>query len=328
MRANRAARKVFRVVRKGHWLLWGNILFMTASVLWLASPLVAWGASSYDETGSMAGIIGTTATSLYLVDAIVYFVDWWVKKMADEESVYGQKELAHTSLLQRFDFYFVGNCFFLLGVVGDYVTAHYGEVDEFWAYVWYAGSMVFWAVYAILEMIRCTVDRVNRDRLEASARFYFCPFEMCNRGIDRSCAVHVNFAWDMMGAIFFFLGSIIYLLSALIWYNALLEEPHSLGYTWMEVAAALMFILNSACLFVNHGVMRWLKKVRFSLLVSSFLLSVTQGMIFYRDTDLETTKDMERTRDREAITRDAEYSHDFEPAPSTAGPVSYQAVEA
>jgi hypothetical protein len=44
-------------------------------------------------------------------------------------------------------------------------------------------------------------------------------------------------------------------------------------------------------------------------------------MIFYRDTDLETTKDMERTRDREAITRDAEYSHDFE---SAAPPRSYQ----
>jgi hypothetical protein len=44
-------------------------------------------------------------------------------------------------------------------------------------------------------------------------------------------------------------------------------------------------------------------------------------MIFYRDTDLETTKDMERTRDLEAVTRDAEYSHDFE---SAAPPRSYQ----
>jgi hypothetical protein len=258
MRSSRAARKVFRVARKGHWLLWGNILFMTASVLWLASPLVASGTGNYHA----AGIIGTTATSLYVLDAIVYFVDWWVKKMEDEESVYGQKELAHTSALQRFDFYFVGNCFFLLGVVGDFVTGHYGEVDPFWAYVWYAGSMVFWAVYAVLEMIRCTVDRINRDKLEASARFYFCPFAVCNRGIDRSGAVHVNFAWDMMGAIFFFLGSVFYLLSALIWYNVSFEEPLASGYTWVEVTAALMFILNSACLFVNHGVMRWLKKVR------------------------------------------------------------------
>lgn len=45
-------------------------------------------------------------------------------------------------------------------------------------------------------------------------------------------------------------------------------------------------------------------------------------MVFYRDTDIETTRDVEKTRDREAITRDVEDSHDFEPAPKQR---SYQA---
>lgn len=231
---------------------------MTASALWLVSPVVAW--TLPDSLAS--GIIGTTATSLYLVDAVVYFVDWWVKKMADEESVYGQKELAHTSFIQRFDFYFVGNICFLIGVAGDFVTAHFGETDPYWAYVCYAGSMAFWALYALLEMGRCTIDRINRDKLQASARFFFCPFAVCNRDIDRTSAVHVNFAWDMMGAIFFFLGSILYLFSAIIWYNVEFDGPLSNGYFVVEIIAAVLFILNSAVLFVNHGVMRWLKKVR------------------------------------------------------------------
>jgi hypothetical protein len=102
-------------------------------------------------------------------------VDWWVKWMADEDTVYGQQELRVTGeWAQRFDFYVTGNCFFLLGVVADYVTAHYGEIeDDYWAYVWYCGSMSFWAVYAVLEMARCSVDRINRDRLKVSSLLSF-----------------------------------------------------------------------------------------------------------------------------------------------------------
>lgn len=38
-----------------------------------------------------------------------------------------------------------------------------------------------------------------------------------------------------------------------------------------------------------------------------------QGVIFYRDTDIETTRDDEATRNREEITRgNADDSHDFE----------------
>lgn len=183
--------------------------------------------------------------------------------MAGEEIVYGQLELQATGeWLQRVDFYFIGNVFFLLGVVADYVTAHYYEIsDDFWGFVWYCGSMSFWAVYALLEMTRCWLDRKNRDKLKASARFYFFPCDACNRSLDRSSAVFLGFAWDMLGAMLFFLASITYLLSAIIWHLVPMEPPFDSGSTVMEMAAAIMFILNSAALFVNHAVFRYLKKV-------------------------------------------------------------------
>jgi uncharacterized membrane protein SpoIIM required for sporulation len=56
-------RGIFRVLRKGHWLLWGNILFMLASILWLAAPIVCWTTEDYYA----CGVIGYTATTLYLV---------------------------------------------------------------------------------------------------------------------------------------------------------------------------------------------------------------------------------------------------------------------
>jgi tellurite resistance protein TehA-like permease len=65
----------------------------------------------------------------------------------------------------------------------------------------------------------------------------------------------------MLGAMLFFLGSITYLLSAIIWYSVPFEYPLSDGSYVMEIAAAIMFILNSAALFANHAVFRWLKKV-------------------------------------------------------------------
>jgi hypothetical protein len=257
---NRVVRAAFRLLRKGHWLLWGNVLFMFASVLWLISPIVCWTTEDYYACST----IGTAATSLYLVDAIIYFVDWWVKRMGNEETVYGQQELHSTNeVLQRVDFYFIGNVFFLFGVVADFVTAHYyyEVADDFWGFVWYCGSMSFWAVYAVLEMLRCWMDRRNRDRLKASARFYLFPCAVCNRGIDRSSAVFVGFAWDMLGAILFFAASITYLLSAIIWHQVEFEPPFNSGSFVMEISAAVLFILNSAALFVNHAVFRYLKKV-------------------------------------------------------------------
>ena len=38
-------------------------------------------------------------------------------------------------------------------------------------------------------------------------------------------------------------------------------------------------------------------------------------MVFYRDTDIETTRDAEQSRDKEEITRDLEDSHDFAQPP-------------
>lgn len=79
--------------------------------------------------------------------------------------------------------------------------------------------------------------------------------------MDRSAAVWLGFAWDMLGASLFCLGSITYLLSAIIWYNVPFEGPLANGSFVMEIAAAVMFILNSAALFVSHAVSRYLKKV-------------------------------------------------------------------
>lgn len=287
----RRVRQLHRCLHKGHWLLWANVLFMVASVLWFIAPFVCWFGD--EET---CDVIGKTATSLYLVDAVVYLIDWWVKKMSNEESVYGQNELRDTSFMQRVDFYLIGTIFFLLGVIGDFVTGHYGNIgDYYWAHVWYVGSTCFWMVYALFEISRCTMDRLNRDRLQAAARFYLFPcLPSAQQAKQAPGTQHVGVSWDLLGAIFFFVGSFGYFLNAVIcdaWPEEVSYDPCFL----MQIISAFIFILNSAALFVHHAVLRYLKK----------------GQIFYRDTDLESTKDAERTRDP-SRNEEKDVSHDFE----------------
>jgi hypothetical protein len=107
----------------------------------------------------VCGTLGTVASSLYLVDALLYWADWLVLNRIGEESVYGQKQLRDSSILMRIDWYFLSCLFFLLGIIADFVTAHYGglSADEYVAayeYAWYSGSMIFWIVYAVVRSRR------------------------------------------------------------------------------------------------------------------------------------------------------------------------------
>ncbi len=55
------------------------------------------------------------------------------------DSVYGQQQLLHSGVSQRVDYYFWSCLFFLLGIVADFVTGHYGNADPYvgaYEYAW------------------------------------------------------------------------------------------------------------------------------------------------------------------------------------------------
>ncbi len=235
------------------------------------------------------GLIGTIASSLYLVDALLYFCDWLVLNRTGFESVYGQHQLWTTSITQRIDYYLFGNIFFILGIIADFVTGHYGGLDDadyvaLTEYAWYQGSMIFWIIYAIFEIFRCTRDRLNRDLLKAPARFYLFPWGQKKHVPD---AQHVGFAWDLCGSYLFLIASCLYLLSAYLWYFGYAvpgSEERCAACYMLEITAATVFIVNGFTAMANQAVNRYLKR----------------GEIFYHDSDLETTRDFEPTKDTEA----------------------------
>ena len=173
-----------------------------------------------------------------------------------------------------------------------------------WEHIFYVVSMVCWIISPMFEILRCRLDQRNREELHASARFNLFPCKLCYTRRDTEYDVtYVGFAWDLSGAWMFMASSLLYLFSALLCYHwEALWEYYDPCYV-MEIIAGVIFILNALVLFADHARTRYLKK----------------GKIFYRDTDADSTRDFEATRDREAITydmeaatRDNETSHDLE----------------
>lgn len=252
------------------------------SLCLLDSPIMCWeGWTVWDDNDpslalyyyNVCGILGTVASSLYLVDALLvmavaawsgvlfelmtcrqYFADWLVLNRIGEESIYGQHQLRDTSVLQRIDWYFLSCVFFLLGIIADFVTSHYGglSADEYVAayeYAWYSGSMIFWTIYAVAEIIRTALDERNRDALNAPVRFYLFP---CGKREKLGPSVqYVGFAWDMAGSILFLVASLIYLISANWWFFWNIADcPDCYIF---EIVAASLFVLNGLCAMVRKA---------------------------------------------------------------------------
>lgn len=169
------------------------------------------------------------------------------------DSVYEQRQFRATSFIQRVDFYLISCLFFLLGIIADFVTAHYGGLsdDDYVAayeYAWYSGSMIFWCIYAVSEIIRNALDQRNREALDAPVRFYLFPwFKKCHKLGPN--VQHILFAWDMMGSILFLIASLLYLFSANLWFFFQIDDCPDCYY--FEIVAASLFVLNALCLLVS-----------------------------------------------------------------------------
>lgn len=189
----------------------------------------------------------------------------------------------------RVDYCLLGNIFFLLGVVFDFVTGHYGsdycyEQDEyFWEYFWYIfSSSLCWLIYAFMEICRCLLDAYARCHCGAPT-YYSC--HVCRRPNDAHGLQRRLFAWDLLAALLFAFAQVWYLLPALLTYgNAPVLDYYPYGWA-LEVLGATLYILNSLACFAGQMADRY----------------ADRGEIWYVASDLETTRDVEASRDQETL---------------------------
>lgn len=294
--------------RKINWLLLANLMFLLGASLWLAAPLLCW-YGSYD----MCGSVGTAASSCYLVDALLYLADWALLRRSGADSVYGRQELLHTSVTQRIDYYLVGCAAFLLGVIADLVTSHFGAREPYvpaYEFAWYLAAMVLWMLYASMEIARGNRDRLNREQLNATTRFFLFPCGERKRLQHVPGVVYIGFAWDLCGSVLFWLASAVYLASANFWYFLRIDDcPECYIF---EMVGAALFIINALCCIMHQGTRGPSPSARAPLPPHRFtpsavvLRRLKSGRLFFVDSDPETTFNFEATRDQEVLAGDVD----------------------
>ena len=225
-----------RILGWRYWSLLSNSFFFVASIFWLASPI-----SCLYELWAPCAWIGLFATSFFLLNALVCLLMWFATHRANEDQIFGGSVFRRHAY-ERFDYVLWGAVLFLLGCLVDYVTGYWsswyndgngdGGIYSSWLYL--AGS-ILWQAYSVLEIVRCLLEKRNRRLLHAKHQF--------------SLSTPRAMAWDLLGAILFFVAEAFYLIDALLIIGGRISTNASV---YMQITGATLFILNSLALYAAN----------------------------------------------------------------------------